>query len=209
MSRTSRVADLWIIAGALAAAAIGLWGLGLVLGSSLLRFVGFMAGACTFLPLPADAYLLDASTRHDALVLGVVGGLVNALVVLVERAWVLRLVDHPMFDRFREFVGTNRWVDRAEDHLFLGLVIGGFSPLPFEPFRLVAILRRYSLVRYAVATFLGRGFRYYWLARAGSVFADFGLVRYVVWASLAFFGIGLARSYARFRSTGEVGPSTG
>ena len=204
MSRTSRAADLWNIAGGLAAVAVWLWGLGLVFGSSLLRFIGFMAGACTFLPLPADAYILDAATRHTAFTIGVVGGLVNAAVVLVEREWVLRLVDHPSFDRFREFIGISRWVDRAEDHFFVGLVIGGFSFLPFEPFRLVAVLRHYSRFRYALATFLGRGVRYYWLARAGEVFDDFGVVRWVVWASLAFFAIGVVRSYLRFRRSSPV-----
>ena len=80
MFRTSRAADLWNIAGGLAAAAVWLYGLGLVFGSSILQFAGFMAGACTFLPLPADAYILDASTRHSALVIGVVGALIGGLI---------------------------------------------------------------------------------------------------------------------------------
>lgn len=201
MSRTFRAAELWLIAAALAAVALGVWALGVALDSSIVQFVGFMAGACTFVPLPADAYVLTASVDNPALTVGVVGGLVNAAVVLVEREWVLRLASHPVFDRFSEFIGTNRWVDMARRHIFLGLVIGGFSFLPFEPFRLVAVLRGYGKVRYAIATFLGRGFRYYWLARIGSVFAAYGIIKYVVWASLAFFAVGLFRSYLRFRAT--------
>ena len=201
MSRTFRAAELWLIAGALAVVAVGLWGIGWLFGSSLLQFVGFMTGACTFLPLPADAYVLNAATSNSALTVGVVGGAVNAAVVLVERQWVLRLASHSFFDRFSEFIGTNRWVEAARRHLFIGLVIGGFSFLPFEPFRLVAVLRDYGQVRYALATFLGRGFRYYWLAKLGAVFAVYGVVKYVVWASLAFFAIGLFRSYLRFRAT--------
>ncbi len=203
MSRTFRAAELWLIAIALGVVAVGVWLLGVLLGSSLLSFIGFMIGATTFLPLPADAYVLSVADDHSALVIGVVGGLVNAAVVLVEREWVLRLARHPIFDRFSEFIGTNRWVDLAERHLFIGLIVGGFSFLPFEPFRLVAVLRNYSPIRYAVATFLGRGVRYYWLARAGSVFAVYGIVEYVVWASLAFFAVGLIRSYLRYRSTAE------
>ncbi len=203
MSRTFRAAELWLIAAALAAVALTLWGAGVILDQSLLRFAGFMTGASTFLPMPADAYVLNASTSNSALAVGLVGGGVNAGAVLVERQWVLRLARHPVFDRFSEFIGTNRWVDMAERHLFVGLVVGGFSFLPFEPFRLVAVLRGYPRTRYAVATFLGRGFRYYWLARVGAAFAVYGVIRYVVWASLAFFAFGLIRSYIRFRSTAE------
>ena len=201
MSQTFRAAELWFIAGALAVAAFGTWAIGVALGSSIIEFVGFMIGACTFVPLPADAYVLNAAAENPALTIGVVGGLVNAVVVLVEREWILRFASHPVFDQFTEFIGTNRWVDMARRHIFIGLVVGGFSFLPFEPFRLVAVLRGYGQLRYALATFLGRGFRYYWLARVGLFFESYGIIRFVVWGSLAFFTIGLFRSYMRFRST--------
>lgn len=172
-----------------------------------------MAGASTFVPLPADAYVLNVAGDNTALAIGVIGGAVNAAAVLVERLWVLRFVDHPNFNRFKKFVGTNRWINYAERNLFLGLLIGGFSFLPFEPFRLVAVMRDYSQLRYAVATFAGRGFRYYWLARLGRVFASYGLIRWAVWASLAFFFIGMIRSYMKFtadeKATAEANPVRG
>ncbi len=207
MSRTSRRNELIAIPLALAVVAFAIWYLGVVLESSLVRFVGFMSGACTFVPLPADAYVLNAAVDNSALAIGLVGGAVNVIAVLAERQWVLRFVDHPSFDRFRLFVGRNKWVDLTEKNLFVGLVVGGFSFLPFEPFRLVAVLRNYSPVRYGLATFLGRGFRYYWLARAGEVFASLGIVKYAVWASLAFFTIGLARSYRKFSAADPASES--
>lgn len=202
MSRTFRAAELWLIAGALALVAGGIWLVGVLVDSALLQFIGFMGGASTFIPFPADAYVLATADDLAPLTIGVVGGAVNAAVVLVERQWVLRMARHPFFSRFAQFIGTNRWVDMAERHLFLGLLIGGFSFLPFEPFRLVAVLRGYDQARYALATFLGRGIRYYWLAQAGQVFAVYGVVEWVVWASLAFFAFGLVRSYRRFQATG-------
>lgn len=200
MSRIFRATDLWLIAGALAVAAIGLWVFGAIVDSSLLRFAGFMTGATTFLPLPADAYVLNAAATNPALTIGLIGGAVNAAVALVEREWLLRLARHPIFDRFSEFVGTNRWVDGAQRHLFVALVVGGFSFLPFEPFRLMAVIRGYPPAKYALATFLGRGFRYYWLAKIGAVFAVYGAIKWVVWASLAMFAVGFANSYRRYRA---------
>jgi membrane protein YqaA with SNARE-associated domain len=205
VSRTFRAAELWLIAGAMAAVSVGLWLIGAVLDIELVKFAGFMFGASTFVPLPADAYLLNVAADHNPVAIGVIGGAVNAAAVLGEREWLLRLTAHPFFGRFKEFVGTNRWVDAManERYLFVGLVVGGFSFLPFEPFRLVAVLRNYSPLRYALATFLGRGFRYYWLARAGGVLAVYGVVRWVVWGSLALFAYGLVRSYQRYRATGH------
>ena len=200
MSRTFRAADLWSIAAFLGVVAAALWLAGVLVGEPMLRFAGFMAGATTFLPMPADAYVLAAAADSSALAVGLVGGGVNAVVVLVERMWVLRLMRHPSFDRFNEYVGTNRWVDAAQRHLFLGLLVGGFSFLPFEPFRLLAVVNDYGRLRYALATFLGRGLRYYWLARLGLVFDGFGGVKYVVWASLALFVFGLFRSHLRYRT---------
>jgi uncharacterized membrane protein YdjX (TVP38/TMEM64 family) len=107
----------------------------------------------------------------------------------------------PTFDRFVEFVGTNRYVDLAQQKMFLGLIVGSASFLPFEPFRLVAILREYSPPRYFLATAIGRGFRYYWLARLGKTFADLGSVQYLVWISMVAFAIGVFRSYRRFNET--------
>lgn len=200
MSQTFRAAELWLIGAFVGVLSLVVWTLGVYLDMSLVEFAGFMIGACTFVPLPADAYVLNASASHTALTVGIVGGAVNAGVVLIERQWILRLARHPIFDQFSEFIGTNNWIDFARKHLFVGLVVGGFSFLPFEPFRLVAVLRGYGQLRYALATFLGRGFRYYWLARIGSVFAVYGVVEYVVWVSLVFFAIGLFRSYLRYRA---------
>lgn len=199
MSRAFRTADLWSIAAALGVGAAALWTVGFIADVPLLRFAGFMAGATTFLPMPADAYVLVAAVGTPALAVGLVGGGVNAVVVLVERVWLLRLMRHPVFARFNEFVGTNRWVDLAQRHLFLGLVVGGLSFLPFEPFRLLAVVKDYGRFRYALATFIGRGIRYYWLARLGMVFDGFGGINYMVWASLAVFAVGLLRSHQRYR----------
>ncbi len=198
MFRTSRTVELWIIALSLAAVAAGLLVVGIVLDSPMLKFGGFMTGASTFVPMPADAYVLAAAESIDPWMIGVVGGIINGLVVLIEGRWVSRLASVPSFDRFVEFVGTNRFVDLAQQQMFLGLIVGGASFLPFEPFRLVAVLRNYSPVRYFLATAIGRGFRYYCLARIGEKFADLGSIQYVVWLSMAVFAVGVFRSYRRF-----------
>jgi membrane protein YqaA with SNARE-associated domain len=189
-----RIVTLAGIAAAVAVVSVGLWVLGQALPSPLLRFVGLMTVATTFVPLPADSFVLAASAHVDPVVIGVVGGFVNAAVVLVERRWVLALVDHPSFDRFVSFFDTNRYVALTERNLFVGLLVGGASFIPFEPFRLVAVMRDYSPVRYALATFVSRGGRYYVLAVAGSALLDVGYLQQAIWLSVGLFLVGLWRS---------------
>ena len=198
MGRTAKL--IWI-GLAVAVVATGVWVLGLVTSSSLLWFIGLMTGATTFVPLPADTFVLSASKDLDPVTIGVVGGAVNAAMVLVERKWILILVDHPAFDRFIAFFDTNRVVALTSRNMFLALLIGGSTFIPFEPFRLVAAMGGYSPVRYALATFMARGGRYFVLAAAGSALLDVGVLSQAIWISLALFAIGLWRTGAKIWSS--------
>ena len=153
-----------------------------------------MVGATTFVPLPADTFVLSAAASSPALAIGVIGGLINATVALVERAWVVNLIDSPRFARFRDFFGTNRFVAWTERNMFLALIVGGASFLPFEPFRLVAALTSYPTIKYFLATLIGRGCRYFVLALAGSTLLEIGFLQQAIWISLALFLFGLWRS---------------
>lgn len=199
MTPLPRWAKLSLIAGGLAAAVGALYGLGVAIDSNLVRFGALMLAAGTFLPFPADTFVLAAAADHPAAQVGIVGGAANTAAVLVERWWLLALVDHPAFDRIRRFFDQNRWVALTERNMFVALVVGGATFIPFEPFRLVAALRRYPVGRYAAATLLSRGCRYYVLAVAGSALFEVGLLQQAIWITLALFAFGLWRSAVRIR----------
>ncbi|MEM9133624.1 MAG: hypothetical protein AAGE88_14835 [Actinomycetota bacterium] len=199
----SRSTELVAIALAIAALAVGLWFAGRALDSPVLSFSGLMVGATTFVPLPADSFVLDAAEDNAALTIGLVGGIINATVVLVERRWILTFVDHPAFDRFARFFENNRLVRLAERNMFLSLLLGGATFVPFEPFRLVAVMRRYSPVRYWIATFVSRGGRYYVLALVGQALLEVGFLRQAIWITLVLFAIGLWRSAVRLLRADE------
>jgi membrane protein YqaA with SNARE-associated domain len=195
--RPQRRRKLVGIAVAVAVVAVTFYAIGRATGSTLVGFIGLMISATTWVPLPADTFVLAASAELPAAVVGVVGGLINATMVLVERQWVLALVDSPSFDRVRRFFAANRLVDLTERNMFVALVVGGASFVPFEPFRLVAIMRDYSPVKYFLATFIGRGGRYFVLASLGSALLDIGLLQQAIWVTLALFAFGLWRSAVR------------
>jgi len=185
------------IAVAVGVAALTFYLIGVATGNALVRFIGLMIGATTFVPLPADTFVLAASASLSPAVIGVVGGLINATMVLIERVWILALVDSPAFDRMRRFFAANRLVELTERNMFVALMVGAASFIPFEPFRLVAIMRNYSPLKYFLATGIARGTRYYVLASVGSALLDVGLLQQAIWITLGLFAFGLWRSAVR------------
>ena len=200
MPQRSPRAELWLIAAGFVVTSLGLWLLGRALDEPLLSFAGLMTIASTFVPMPADAYVIHAAETISPAWIALLGGAINAIAVLGERLFIQRLIDFPIFDRIRNFIGTNRFVTAMEDQMFLGLIVAAASPLPFEVFRFVAVARNYSPTRYALATFIGRGARFYALAAAGGFFAAHGLVPYVVTILIVVFALGLIRSVTRMRN---------
>ncbi|MCP4632411.1 MAG: hypothetical protein GY855_05755 [candidate division Zixibacteria bacterium] len=53
---------------------------------------------------------------------------------------------------------------------FISLVVAGFSPIPFYPFKFMVYASKYSFVKYLAAIAVGRFPRYYLLALAGFTF---------------------------------------
>lgn len=200
---SGRTAQLTVIGVSVAVAALTVYLVGATLDVPLVRFVGLMVAATTFVPLPADTFVLAASAGSSPLALGLVGGAVNGVMVVVERRWLLHLVDHPWFDRFAPLFETNRFVAFTERNMFLALVVGGASFLPFEPFRLIAVVRDYSPVKYVLATTVARGGRYYIVASAGTVLFEVGLLQQAIWITLALFAVGLWQTGVKVASTAD------
>lgn len=197
--RSSQITQLWLIAISFVVVSTTLWGLGRAFGAPLISFAGLMTLASTFVPMPADAYVIAASLNLSALTIGLVGGGVSAVAVLGERAFLGRLMDFPVFEKVRRMVGTNKYIGALEDHMFFGLIVAAATPIPFEVFRFVACVRKYDWFRYALATFIGRGARFYALAKFGGLLAQNDLLPWVVAILIGFFLVGLVKSIVQIR----------
>lgn len=75
----------------------------------------------------------------------------------------------------------------------LVLFVAAFSPLPFEPFRLLAITNDYSNVKYSIITFLGRGIRYWLLVVLGNFLIEFGWLTRIIAIGLILYFVNLFR----------------
>jgi membrane protein YqaA with SNARE-associated domain len=200
---------LFGIAAGVAIVSLTLYLVGTFADAPLVRFIGLMIGATTFVPLPADTFVLSASADLSPAVIGIVGGLINATMVLVERVWILALIDSPSFDRMRRFFATNRVVELTDRNMFVALMVGAASFIPFEPFRLIAVMRDYSPVKYFLAAGIARGTRYFVIASVGSALLDVGLLQQAIWLTLALFAVGLVQSALKLvRGTREIDDET-
>lgn len=163
----------------------------------LLKFIGFMFIACTFIPLPADTYLLYSTKYFSPLFLGVVGGLINALAVLCEKFFIKLVLKAKKFENLVVFFNESSFTKLFQKNLFLSLVISAFSFIPFEPFRLIAITKNYNNAKYFLATFIGRGFRYFLLALLGKELLKYDWIGVAITASLIIFFYGAYKSYIK------------
>ena len=81
------------------------------------------------------------------------------------------------FKEKRIFKVLERWFNKIP---FAMITFVGFTPVPHLPFRLMAVLTNYSIVRYAFASFVGRAAFYYLVALTG------GLLSLPYWVYIIF-----------------------
>ena len=119
--------------------------------------------------LPHEPMVLLYGTLFDPLLVAFLGGIATCWVEFLNYK-ILGLITNI---RQIQTITKKQWYLKAEDWFkkapFLSLVISGFTPIPFAPFRVFSVTSRYSLTRYILSVFVGRTPRYYILALTGAV----------------------------------------
>lgn len=80
---------------------------------------------------------------------------------------------------------------------FLALIVAGFTPVPFAPFRVLSVTSKYHILKYLLSVFVGRTSRYYILAFTGAAL-DLPIWSYG-FIFLVFLFIGLWSKFGRKR----------
>jgi uncharacterized membrane protein YdjX (TVP38/TMEM64 family) len=130
----------------------------------------FMCIGCTAIPLPCDAYVMALGRTYDPFTVAVVGAFGNLIAAYFEYKFVFWLFS---VSKIKHYIKCNRFYKKFEKFFnksaFLCLIITGFTPIPFEPFRLAAIISRYNIKKYLIAILLSRLPRYYIYALTGTM----------------------------------------
>lgn len=74
------------------------------------------------------------------------------------------------FNRVRHTKWVSKTIELFNKAPFVALLVAGFTPVPFYPFRFLVVLAHYPLPKYVLAIFLSRTPRFYLLALLGHIF---------------------------------------
>ncbi|UCE18341.1 MAG: VTT domain-containing protein [Gemmatimonadota bacterium] len=157
----------------------------------LLYYFFYMMVACTFFPLPTPPTVIYMGQNYPSWIVALIGaagscvaGLIDYIVFsqLLKYKKVARIKETKTFQSFRKFFNKVA---------FVSMITAAFTPIPFDPFRFMAITTNYSKLKYVVAIFVGRGSRYYLLAAFGA------LVPVPTWILVGAFVVLLAISVVK------------
>ncbi len=137
------------------------------MSGTLVGYFFYMTVACTFFPLPTPPTVLYMGELHHPLVVALVGGVASCLAGLIDYTLFLLLVRHGKVRRLQASSLYRRCALFFNKIAFLALVAAAFTPIPFDPFRFLAIASGYNRMGYLAAIFVGRTPRYYLLAKLG------------------------------------------
>lgn len=126
--------------------------------------------------IPAEAFI--ATVPHEPILLffGKFYGPLTVALVATGGTVVAELLNYSIIShvaegrhmgRIKESPLTARVTRLFEKAPFSALLVAGFTPVPFYPFRFLVVLARYSRLRYVLAVVLARGPRFYLLALLG------------------------------------------
>jgi len=139
--------------------------------AKLAAYLLYMSVACTFIPLPTPPYVIAMGELFPPWLVALTGAGGNCIAAFIEYFVIIGLLGKVEIGKKIE---SNK-IYQTFCHIFkksafLCLIFTGFTPIPFEPFRLSAIFSRYSIYKYISAIFIGRFPRYYIIAFIGSTY---------------------------------------
>jgi membrane protein YqaA with SNARE-associated domain len=131
----------------------------------LMFYFTYMTVACTFFPLPTPPIVMEYAQRYDPISMALLGGIAFCISALIDYSMVTFAFRYEKIAKVRNSE-TYRWAERFFSKCpFVGLVIAAFTPIPFDPVKLIACVSRYNRAKFLLACFVGRTPRYYLLGR--------------------------------------------
>ena len=117
--------------------------------------------------VPHEPVIFYFSKLYDPLTVAWVTLAGTLLVEYVNYLSVTLVLKIPRLDDLRKRRTFQTWIRYFMLAPFISLVVAALTPIPFYPFRVIAAASKYSVRRYLVAVFVGRGPRFYLLAYFG------------------------------------------
>lgn len=120
--------------------------------------------------VPHEPVLLYFSKFYSPLAVTLVGIAGTVLAEMINYSVFKYVGDLKPFNRVRHTKWVSKTIELFNKAPFVALLVAGFTPVPFYPFRFLVVLARYPLPKYVLAIFLSRTPRFYLLALLGHIF---------------------------------------
>ena len=159
----------------------------------LLFLLVYMTFACTFFPLPTPPIIMDYGGRFNPILVAIVGAIGTCMAGLIDYTVITYVLKYEKIAKLKQTKTYKYCAWLYNKIAFISLVIAGFTPIPFEPFRFLAGATKYNRGKYVLALFIGRAPRYYLLAKLQRMFH---IPRSILIGSILFIlVIGLIRAF--------------
>jgi len=136
----------------------------------LLFLFVYMTIACTFFPLPTPQIIMDYGGRFDPILVAIVSAIGTCVAGLIDYTVITYIFKVEKFAKLKQTKTYKYCAWFYNKVAFISLVIAGFTPIPFEPFRFLAAVTKYNRGKYVLSIFIGRAPRYYLLAKFQRIF---------------------------------------
>jgi membrane protein YqaA with SNARE-associated domain len=152
--------------------------------------------------LPHEPMLLYFGALRDPLTVALVAVLGTVITEALNYSVFGFVADSKPFLKYLQHRSVRGTVRLFRKSPFLAVWMAAVTPIPFYPFRFLAVLGRYPLERYLLAVFLGRAPRFYLLAAIGDMFKFPGPVLIALFLILvAAFALPVIRNTVRAPET--------
>lgn len=137
--------------------------------NSLIIFCFYTAISNFFIPwMPHEPAVMFFGTLFSPLIIALTGGIATCWIEFFNYE-ILKFITS--IEKIQNFTSKESY-KKAERYFtkasFLALVVAGFTPIPFAPFRVLSVTSKYSILKYLLSVFVGRTLRYYILALTGA-----------------------------------------
>jgi len=117
--------------------------------------------ANSFIPVPHEPTMMYYGSIYNPVLASILAGIATCIAAFVDYQVLTRAFN---FKKLREFK-EKRFYQQVESHFnkmpFVSIIIAAFTPIPYYPFRVLAVASGYSIKLYILANFIGRTPRYY------------------------------------------------
>ena len=155
------------------------------------------------IPFPTMTAAIFLGKSHSPFLVAVVGMLGSAISSAIIYYLLTELSNNRHIHRIENSSYISNLKALADKSPFLSLVVFNAVPLPIEPSRFLAILNRYSVIKYITAISLGRFVRFFLLAELGEKFRISNELLIILTAVLIPAPF-IARRFAK-KTNGEAG----